>query len=553
MDAPSRRSFLRRAGVIGALGVTGAVWRSHAVTTGGDDPAAEPGSTAFSMAMHIHASWSEGTGSMLGHLDQAASTGVDVIWWSEHDQRMSAHRYRREVHFDALTEYEDGQPWTWTRRDTGSLAASAGGIVTAPVSSRDTHAPGALRVAATSAGNAEASRGYVGTVEHDLTRTSLDGHTVEIDVHPTSTSRSAYLALDIVTSYRPATGGRTAGKYTLSYRVGGTGEVGSATSIERVGVVTLEAPPGQWTTLVVDPAADIAAIWPDLDGRDGSLYLLTLQAVSRNKARAEGFFDLLRFNRTRSSGNLPLETQSQLMAAYSVQYPMVRQEQALEISLVKPHLGWYGGELSLPDHTGEPVTPNTSQAAAQAAVKMIHAAGGLASYNHPFETGGPYGDVEQESLRRTRAAQLIGNRALGCDLLEVGYRMRGGVKLGRHALLWDACSRNGIFLTGTGVSDDHSGEDWLSQRWNFLTWAWAPDASRSALVAALAAGRVFFGDPARFRGHLDLLVDGSAGMGSVTVSTAASRNVRIIATGLPSGGTVETVSGLVDFAGVSSP
>ena len=37
------------------------------------------------MAMHIHASFSEGTASMQAHLAEAERTGVDVIWWTEHE------------------------------------------------------------------------------------------------------------------------------------------------------------------------------------------------------------------------------------------------------------------------------------------------------------------------------------------------------------------------------------------------------------------------------------------------------------------------------------
>jgi hypothetical protein len=48
-------------------------------------------------------------------------------------------------------------------------------------------------------------------------------------------------------------------------------------------------------------------------------------------------------------------------------------------------------------------------------------------------------------------------------------------------------------------------------------------------------------------------VDGFAPMGSVSVSTALRRTVRIIATGLPAGGTVEIVRGLVDTAGSGQP
>ena len=45
--------------------------------------------------------------------------------------------------------------------------------------------------------------------------------------------------------------------------------------------------------------------------------------------------------------------------------------------------------------------------------------------------------------------------------IEVGYKSRAGMDLAHHVGLWDILSRNAIFLTGNGVTDDHSGTNWL--------------------------------------------------------------------------------------------
>lgn len=124
--------------------------------------------------------------------------------------------------------------------------------------------------------------------------------------------------------------------------------------------------------------------------------------------------------------------------------------------------------------------------------------------------------------------------------------------LARYLSVWDVCSRNAIFTTGTGVSDNH-GNAWSSQSNNFLTWAWAADLGQESLLAALAAGRCFFADMVRFRGQLDLLVDGVAPMGSVSVSDLTSRHLVVTATGLPAGGTVRLVTGPVDVPGPGTP
>jgi hypothetical protein len=106
-----------------------------------------------------------------------------------------------------------------------------------------------------------------------------------------------------------------------------------------------------------------------------------------------------------------------------------------------------------------------------------------------------------------------------------------------------------ILLTGIGVSDDHAGENWLESRLNFVTWAWAENSTEEALLAALRRGRVYFGDLARFRGALDIRIDGRSAMGTVSVSSAKSRKLSILATGVPEGGSIELVRGTVDLAG----
>ena len=544
---PTRRRFLQ-ATTVTALGAAGGLVTSQQASALTPAPrlVSADGLGPVSMAMHIHASFSEGSGSMESHLRQAANTGIDVIWWSEHDHRMSARDYRKAVHFDGLAERENGKDWVWQPSTEGWLTAKAGRFVTSPASSGSSHAPSSLHLEATGGGVSWASHRYEGQAQNDLIRTSLDGQTIEIDVYPMDTGYNAYLALRLVTSHRPARAGLSAGRYELCYRVGGPAAAGSKSASGRVGTITLAAPRGQWTTLRLNPAADIARLWSGVDGRDASLYKLFVEAVSRRKVIAKGNFDHLRFTRANKWGNAPLNTQAELMGIYAPRFPGVKQRQALELSGLHPHMGWYGGSLSLPSYS--------SSSSAAALVDLVHDSGGIASYNHPFGTGKTVASSGvQDSRRRELAADLVRNRALGCDLLEVGYRQRGGVDMARHAELWDVCSRNALFLTGTGVSDDHTGTNWLSQRHNFVTWAWAADTSTSALLAALRGGRAYFGDPARFRGQLDLRVGGSAPMGSVTVSSALQRSLRVTATGIPSGGRVEVVRGLADIAGPGSP
>ena len=548
MGSVSRRAFLQGAGAVAAAtGLTPLVGRESA------SAALAP----IGMAMHIHASFSEGKGSMEAQLAEAKANGVDVLWWTEHDWRMSAHRYRRVVHFDALTESEDGMALTWVSAKSGTLSQSSGAIVASPASSLDPNAGASLRITATGSGTGFAYNRYRADASKARQNLSalLGGQTIAIEVFPQQIGPDAFMEIQVVTSRRPAKGGRKAGLYTLSYRFGGGAPAGSRQASGLTGIVTLAATKNQWNSVVLSPADDLSAIWPDTDGRDASLVDLYVGVGSRLGAAAAGCFDYLRFSRT-VAGNQPLDAQAKIMAGYAAAFPSVRQHAGLEVSLYPQHVNWYGGTVSLPDYGTLPISLAPSDTATRQFITNIHAAGGLASFNHPFgvEPGGsPLPVSDQEAARRKVASKLIGNRAFGADLLEAGYRQRGGVTIERHISVWDACSRNAIFLTGNGVSDNHTGQGWASETNNFLTWAWAAGATESDLVTALHVGSCFFGDTRRFSGTLDLVVDQTCPMGSASVSQQSSRSLAIKATGIPSGGAVQLVQGLVDYAGSTAP
>jgi hypothetical protein len=54
----------------------------------------------ISMAMHVHSSFSEGTGSMAAQLAEATLNGVDVVWWTDHDWRVSYHTFASGYDFE---------------------------------------------------------------------------------------------------------------------------------------------------------------------------------------------------------------------------------------------------------------------------------------------------------------------------------------------------------------------------------------------------------------------------------------------------------------------
>ncbi len=507
------------------------------------------------MAMHIHSSFSEQNGSMHGQLYQAQQNGVDVLWWTDHDYRMSAHKFRQAVHFDSLTdEKENGRPWTWRPERIGSLTSdSGGGIVSAPASPLDSHAPASLRVSAHSVGSPPASfQFFADSHPADWNyQTNVTGQTLRIEVFPVQIGPDAYLELRIATSWHPAAGGRPAGTYELSYRFGGSGKADSRVPAGLLGVVTIPVTQGQWNSAAITPAADIAALWPDLDSRDFATWQIRLGATSRSGAVAAGNFDYLRFTRTNTSGQVPLQTQRDMAAAYAATFPGVAQRQGLEVSWQR-HLNWFGGSVELPNYAG---VPRSSDSYVTSLVNLVHSRGGVASYNHPFgaSMGPPLPSAQQDAVRAKVATAMLQSGAYGMDMLEVGYRRRSRIDLRRHLSLWDVCSRNALFLTGNGTSDDHEGTDWVNRTNNFLTFAWATSTAEADLLAAMRGGRLYAGTIDGFRGALDLLVDGTCPMGSVSVSQLPRRNLRVIGNGIPTGGGVRVAQGFVDYAGASRP
>ncbi len=543
----TRRRFLAVAGSLAA--VAALPWEPPArASVAGFD-----GSSAYSMAMHIHSAFSEQAGSMEGHLQQAQLNNVDVIWWTDHDHRMAGGGYRKTVHFTSLTAEQpargEGGPWHWLQQTTGPLTgASAGGIVSNPASPVDPIAAGSLQVSAQSTGSAPASLGFSADSHPSgwNYQGSLLGQSLSIEVLPTSVSATAYLELLVTSAAHPAGNGRPAGYYSVSYRFGGPGAGRTASGL--AGVVTVPVTPGSWNSVVVRPAEDIAALWPDMDARDFGLYQLQLRAVSAG-GLASGYFDYLRF--ARSSGDVQLQAQKDMEVSYAGRFTGVAQRQGLEVSAQYPHINWFGGAVAIPGSHRAPWRAWLQQTV----IPQIQASGGLASYNHPYgaDGGHPLTQPAQDQQLAVLGAELLGNRALGADILEVGYRGRGGCDLAHHVGLWDVMSRNAVFLTANGVSDDHFGTDWAALGNNWVTSTWASDTSEAHLVAGLAAGRAWTASLTGYRGSLDLLVDGSCPMGSVSVSTVTRRQLTVTATSLPTGATLEVLQGQVDYAGAAVP
>ena len=530
-------------------------------------PVSADGLSAYSMAMHVHSSFSEQDGSMDSQLFQAARNSVDVLWWTDHDTRMDGTGYRQVVHFTSLTKESggpgQGRAWDWAKVTSGPLGGrSGGGIVQSPSSPSDPVTGGSMRLIARSTTGAPATFGFYAQT-HQASwnyRDNLNGQSLTIDVLLAKGWQAGYLELLIVSSYHEAIGGRPAGGYQLSYQFVPPGGTARRTARGIRGVITIPVKPNSgsdpWGTVTIHPAEDIAALWPDLDHRDFGLYELTLSAVSTGDL-VEGYFDYLRFHRS-ISGAACLRQQVDMGAVLAARYRSVVQHQGLEVSLSLPHCNWFGKSVTMPDYGTTSGRHEYDGYMAQHLIPKVHASGGLISFNHPFG----YGDIpelpqpKQDAMLAQTARGMLPAAgtpaALGADLLEVGYVLRQGMDLAHHVALWDIMSRNALFLTGSGTNDDHFGQNWLGPLNNWFSSVWATGTAVGDLLAALAAGRAWCASLSRYRGSLDLLVDGSVPMGSVSVSKVTSRKLAASATAVPAQGRLQVLQGTVDYAGAAN-
>jgi hypothetical protein len=278
---------------------------------------------------------------------------------------------------------------------------------------------------------------------------------------------------------------------------------------------------------------------------DNSLNEIEFHAVSRRRRAAEYFFGYLRF--VEDAGYEPVGLESELLERYAAATGVLGLN-GTEISLAQ-HLNQFGGPQEPFDYG--PVTSLRANLGdlRTAIVQHIHDLGGLASINHPFKAGDTGGQGTVASV----AGGLLSIGAAGADMIEVGYANKHGGDLAEHLAVWDTLSRNGLFLTANGVSDDHSGLNWAGQVNRFYTAAWAANRTEADLLDALARGRGYVGHLGSFGGTIDMVVDGTAPMGAVVVGTPRDRALRVDASGLPTGGAVQLVRGVVDRAGAGTP
>lgn len=557
----TRRSALR-AGLLLPVAAWLASRGGRVARAGGVSPRIinSSGETARVMAMHLHGSFSEGTGSWEGHFAQAALNHVDVIMPADHDWRARLLNYRQAYHFTGMSEV--GPDGTWRLRTTaGTGLATGSGATISPLQSPADSGGGSLHVLAKAAGTAAASLSVLvddGPARKNYHGTLL-GRTLGLSIYPVQSVRAAAMALRVTCSLHPSVSQQP---LQVLYRF--CTDLAAATYGVKggVGTVTLPVTANSWNTLTFDLQADLQQLWPGIIAADNAISLLELVATGSGSLQAEGNFAALTL--TRTSDYNALSSLDSVIGAYRSRYPGLFVMMGSEDSFDQ-HFCRIGGTPFLYDYPATGATnPRFGNGVAADQVAQIKANGGVASLNHPYGValGGVLSQSQQDAKRASTAQSLLGVRAFRADVLEVGYASRGGVDLKHHQQLWDTLSRNGLYLTADGVSDDHGGKNWVTQQNRFVTCPWTGVLDEPSLLAALRSGRAYVGLLGTFVAGaqasvagIDLDMEGVR-MGQVSLRTdtgVATRTLTVNAQGLPAGSQVVLVQGPVDYAGKATP
>jgi hypothetical protein len=515
---------------------------------------------AYSVQMHLHGPFSEGSGSIAAHTSESRRVGLDALWWSDHDWRIEAYRHCSRFSFDAQHERLDkDENWSaiinseanatkgLTQSRMGALSAHSVQIDTA----RKLEGLASLALSATSAQASFQELDYLLSAQRSrFLRPLASGVTLGISVFPETAGPDAHAYIEVQLSQHPDPNVPPRTNYRIRYVF--TPTPSAPTRVRELYTVPVAVTSGTWNTLVLPITQDAEFGFAPSDGDDNVLHDLFFGVEARNGATARVNFDALVVSEQIAPADR-LALQASLLQAKFGAEPDIAQFQGIEISFIGEHLNEYSLAPVLPDYEalflasgllngqGQISDPlATANYVSAQAVAAVHARGGVVSYNHVFGTNtlpSPATPTKEQVL-----SKLLANELYGADVMEVGYRQRGR-SLSEHLWVWDQLALAGRFVTGTGVSDSHTGYagEYRGQGNTLVSWIWARSRARADLLEGLAHGRVFFGDIAFFDGDVELTASTGVRMGDIALTQAASISVSLSACGLAAGDQVRWI------------
>jgi hypothetical protein len=538
----SRRGLLIGAGAAAALGrlgpgvMVGSAAAATPSTTLGGLPVAR-------LAMHVHGSWSEGQLSWAQACESAIAEGLDVLYFTDHNFRARALNYMTKL---------DG---AWVPSTTGSCAAHTGTLAST----------GVMRLMAKAAYNSTATQ--LMTIEQSSNafnrlRTGIGGQSMTVKFGNVVMGTKTSFEIVVSLSLHPATGGRPAGQYSLRYRFvpGATTTARWTTSGGLVGYVRLPSiKSGSSVTLT--PETDIKAIWPDIHPKDNGFYSLAFVAMT---APVKGsLIDVtlrsVQFSRPQNDAASIISNEKSILTAYATKYSTLLTILSEEVSQGPesiPHCNVFGAPPKFDNMAGITAANYPAYYSAYiAAAQAVTAANtrGFVTWNHPYGFNASATCADPVASRRNLFTTQFNNPVapfLGAMGLEVGYGARGGMPFRGHLDLWDTFTRNGVWLTGTGASDEHNRTYWPGLGNGFITVVFPTQKSDQAITACLRRGNAFTVHPGKWPGAvLSMQVD-NVPMGGVLIGSPRTRNVVISTERVPTGCRLQLLASPVDFKGV---
>jgi hypothetical protein len=483
---------------------------------------------SYLVQMHVHGhsnhNGNDLPASMESHCSEAARTGFDVIWWTDHERLFESFSEAIVVDFDDALFDADSTVLVFDRKTARSLTRFAidrpregarlelkNETLTMEVESRPgSSMPNRLSLSLAS------ERDRVRLV--DFCRPVTSGLEFMAWGWIRGLGEDASVRVYFDFSWHPA--GQHHAVFDLVRAGGGRRILGDTTVVQEIEIA------GEGLNLVIDLGAALALL---PNGDDNTLSSCRIEIAARRGESISVAIDSLKFVSTRPDGENQYRNVEKLVRRYQEAYG-VTQYVGVEVGLMhrptRPHMNAY---LPVNKTTFE----NTRVGADLGRndwIRKIKELGGIVCVDHPFGAAlrrqymegydpalgvslrqmSQKQGVVDESYFQQVAEGILETDAWGADMLEVGYLFRGAGSLEDHLRLWDVVLANGIRLIGFGSSDSHGGRWEPNMEPNpFASWIWSQSDGADDLLEAMRLGRVVFGDPFLWKSNLAFGVEGA--------------------------------------------
>jgi hypothetical protein len=505
----------------------------------------------YAVQLHAHGSSEIGLASLDSIAREAAVAGLDAVWLTDHGRHLDGRDALSELSFegDLPREWLTGvpadvhfEPAPWPALRPVPRCCEATGEVRL---SEQRAFDGARSFQVSAASLGPEFQDYVAELEAPAPgyrRPLSAGVALEFALWIEGAGPDARVWVEAQLSEHPiADGSGGFGPTSVRYVVGA--DEGEPWREGPVLWIPLAGVEGRWRAYRPELSHDAARGFPELDALDDTLTAIRVGLSARNSAAITAFVDGVRVGAERLGGGV-LDRRAEVLAGVARRHPGLALHQGLGLDCLGVHLNAFGPrveafdadaalrELAREQEAGRSLEAEARDFLARRAVEAAHAGGGLVSLNHPL--GAAPAGSPRERRREAELALLLERGLYGADLLEVGYRDRGGHSLRDHLWLWDRLAlEGGLRPVGIGTSDHHGGpERWPKVPNNFVSWIAARSTAVPDLLDGLRAGRVAFGDPTRFAGALALTTDRGQRMGQIVVTDRESVALEIAIDGL---------------------